>query len=61
MAWDDLEPKTKKVAPLDLGPLSIEDLTTRIADYEAEILRMKEAIKSKEAQRNSAAALFKGL
>jgi uncharacterized small protein (DUF1192 family) len=61
MAWDDLDPKTKKVAPLDLGPLSIEDLTTRIADYEAEILRMKEAIKSKEAQRNSAAALFKGL
>jgi uncharacterized small protein (DUF1192 family) len=61
MAWDDLEPKTKKAGPLDLGPLSIEDLTTRIADYEAEILRMKDAIKAKEAQRSSAAALFKGL
>ena len=61
MAWDDLEPKTRKAAPLDLGPLSIEDLTNRIADYEAEILRMKEAIKAKEAQRSSAAALFKGL
>ena len=61
MAWDDLDPKTKRAAPLDLGPLSIEDLTTRIADYEAEIARMKDAIKAKEAQRNSAAALFKGL
>jgi uncharacterized small protein (DUF1192 family) len=61
MAWDDLDPKTKKVTPLDLSPLSIEDLTNRIADYEAEIVRMKDAIKAKEAQRSSAAALFKGL
>jgi uncharacterized small protein (DUF1192 family) len=61
MAWDDLDPKTRKVTPLDLSPLSIEELTNRISDYEAEILRMKEAIKAKEAQRTSAAALFKGL
>ena len=61
MAWDDLDPKTKKVTLLDLSPLSIEDLTNRIADYEAEIVRMKAAIKAKEAQRSSAAALFKGL
>ena len=61
MAWDDLDPKTKKVTPLDLSPLSIDDLNNRIADYEAEIARMKEAIRTKEAQRNSAAALFKGL
>ena len=32
MSWDDLEPKTKKPVVLDLGPLSIEDLTLRIAD-----------------------------
>jgi uncharacterized small protein (DUF1192 family) len=61
MAWDDPDPKTKKVTLLDLSPLSIEDLTNRIADYEAEIVRMKDAIKAKEAQRTSAAALFKGL
>ena len=61
MAWDDLDPKTRKVTPLDLSPLSIEDLVNLIADYEAEIERMKEAIKAKEAQRTSAAALFKGL
>jgi uncharacterized small protein (DUF1192 family) len=61
MAWDDLDPKPKKPAPLDLAPLSIEDLKNRIADYEAEILRMKDAIKAKEAQRGTADALFKGL
>lgn len=61
MAWDDLDPKPKKAPPLDLSLLSIEDLNNRIAEFEAEILRMREMIKSKEAQRNSAAALFKGL
>jgi len=61
MAWDDLDPKPKKPARLDLAPLSIEDLQTRIAEYEAEILRMRETIRAKEAQRDSAAALFKGL
>ena len=59
MAWDDLDPKPKKPAPLDLSLLSIEDLQNRIGDYEAEILRMKEAIKAKEAQRSTADALFK--
>ena len=59
MAWDDLDPKPKKPAPLDLSLLSIEDLQNRIAEFEAEIMRMKEAINGKEAQRNSADALFK--
>jgi uncharacterized small protein (DUF1192 family) len=59
MAWDDLEPKSKKPAPVDLSLMSIEDLTARIAEYEAEIARMKEAIKGKEAQRSSADELFK--
>lgn len=59
MAWDDLDPKPKKPPPLDLSLLSIEDLYNRIAEYEAEIARMRETIKGKEAQRNSADALFK--
>lgn len=59
MAWDDLDPKTKKPAPVDLTLMSIEDLTTRIAEHEAEIARMKEAIKGKQAQRSTADALFK--
>lgn len=58
MAWDDLEPKPKKAAPLDLSPLSIEDLQKRILEFQAEISRMKEAISAKQAQRSSADALF---
>lgn len=61
MAWDDLDPKPKKPAPLDLSLLSIEDLKTRIAEHEAEIARMKDAIKGKESQRATADALFKKL
>ena len=59
MAWDDLDPKPKKPAPVDLSLLSIEDLNNRIAEFETEIVRMREAIKGKEAQRSSADALFK--
>lgn len=61
MAWDDLDPKPKKAAPLDLSQLSIEDLQNRIQEYQAEISRMEEAIRAKEAQRSSADALFKNL
>jgi uncharacterized small protein (DUF1192 family) len=39
--------------------MSIEDLTNRIAEFEAEIARMKETIKGKESQRSTADALFK--
>jgi uncharacterized small protein (DUF1192 family) len=59
MAWDDLDPKPKKPAPVDLALMSIEDLKLRIAEFEAEIERMRQAIKGKEAQRSSADALFK--
>jgi uncharacterized small protein (DUF1192 family) len=59
MAWDDLDPKPKKPAPVDLTLMSIEDLTNRIAEFEAEIARMKDAIKSKQAQRSTADSLFK--
>ena len=59
MAWDDLDPKPKKPAPVDLTLMSIADLETRIAEFETEIARMKEAIKGKRAQRSTADALFK--
>lgn len=59
MAWDDLDPKPKKPPPVDLALMSIEDLKLRIAEHEAEIERMKLAIKGKEAQRSTADALFK--
>ncbi len=59
MAWDDLEPKTKKPPLVDLSLMSIEDLNIRLADHETEISRMREAIRSKEVQRSSADALFR--
>jgi uncharacterized small protein (DUF1192 family) len=59
MSWDDLEPKTKKPQVVDLAPLSIEDLTARIAEFEGEIARMKAAIAEKQKQRSSADAFFK--
>ena len=59
MAWDDLEPKTKEPPPVDLSLMSIEDLSLRIAEHETEIARMRETIKAKESQRNSADALFR--
>ncbi len=59
MAWDDLEPKSKKPPLIDLSLMSIEDLNARIGEHEAEIARMRETIRAKEAQRSSADALFK--
>lgn len=59
MSWDDLEPKTKKPQLVDLSMMSIEDLTNRIGEYEAEIARMKAAIVEKQKQRSSADAFFK--
>ena len=59
MSWDDLEPKTKKPQIVDLGPMSIEDLTVRIGEFEAEIARMKAAIVDKQKQRSSADSFFK--
>jgi len=61
MAWDDLDPKPKKAAPIDLSPLSIEDLQTRIQEFQAEIRRMEQAITAKQAQRSSADDLFRKL
>ena len=59
MAWDDLDLKPKKPAPVDLSLLSIEDLELRITEFETEIARMRDAIKGKQAQRSTADALFK--
>jgi hypothetical protein len=53
MSWDDLEPKTKKPQPVDLSMMSIEDLTTRIAEHEAE--------KSRDRRETEAAQLGRRL
>ena len=59
MAFDDLDPKPKNPPPVDLSLMSIEELTLRIEDHEAEIARMKQAIKDKQGVRGAADALFK--
>jgi uncharacterized small protein (DUF1192 family) len=59
MAWDDPDPKPKKAAPVDLGPMSIAELQARIAEYQSEIRRMEEAIRAKQAQRSTADDLFR--
>lgn len=62
--FDDLEPRTQRGEPLralareDLDVYSIEDLETRIADLEAEIVRSRTAIEAKRSKKNAADALF---
>ena len=59
MAWDDPDPKPKKTPPIDLSLLSIEDLQARILEFQSEIRRMEDAIRSKQSQRSSADSLFR--
>jgi uncharacterized small protein (DUF1192 family) len=57
---EDLPRPTKKLLlppPLDL--LGVTELHAYIADLEAEILRVRQAIASKQAHRDAAAAFFK--
>jgi uncharacterized small protein (DUF1192 family) len=59
MAFDDFDPKPKKPPPVDLALMSIEDLEARIDEFETEIARMRDMIKSKQSHRSSADAFFK--
>ena len=57
---EDLPRPTKKLfvaPPLDL--LGVQELNAYIADLEAEILRVRQAIAGKQAHRDAAAAFFK--
>lgn len=59
MDADDLDPKKKKPEVKNLEILSIEALNDYIGDLEIEIARVREAIKGKEAARQSADSVFK--
>ena len=59
MDVDDLEPQKKKPDLKNLEVMSIEALNDYIADLEAEIARVRETIKAKEAARQSADSFFK--
>ena len=56
---EDLEPKTKKPAPKNLEVMSIEALHEYVAELEAEIARVREAITAKEKARVGAETLFR--
>lgn len=58
MDMEELEP-TKKADIKNLDILSIEALDEYIADLEAEIVRVRDAIKAKESARAGAQAVFK--
>ena len=61
MDADDLEPQHQKIKPppVNLDELSIEALGEYIAELEAEIARVREAIAAKEDARTGAESFFK--
>ena len=59
MDWDELQPEKKKPEPKNLEVLSIEALGEYIAELEAEIARVRETIRAKEAARSGADQFFK--
>jgi uncharacterized small protein (DUF1192 family) len=57
---EDLPPRPKKLlTPPVLDSLGVEELRAYIADLEAEIARVQEAIKSRQAHAAAAALFFK--
>jgi uncharacterized small protein (DUF1192 family) len=59
--FEDEDIAAQKQAPKkkDLTPLSIAELEDYIAEMEAEILRVREALAAKRRQRGGAESLFK--
>lgn len=56
---EDLEPRHKKPAPLDLQRLSIGELKARAEALEAEIVEIRAVIKAKESAQSAADSVFK--
>ncbi|MCW5746841.1 MAG: DUF1192 domain-containing protein [Alphaproteobacteria bacterium] len=56
---DDLEPRTKKAQPRNLDPMSIEELRAYIDEMKAEIARVEDKIKAKQAHAAAAQMFFK--
>jgi len=59
MDTDDLEPPARKTEQKDLEVMSIEALHDYIAEMEAEISRVRAAIKGKHGARDGAESFFK--
>ncbi len=62
--FEDLEPRPRRDEALsalrreDLDAYSVEDLTDRVAELEAEIARSRAAMDAKRAKKSAADALF---
>lgn len=56
---DELDPRVKKPQPKNLDPMSIEELRDYIADLKAEIARVEDKIKAKQAHAAAAQGFFK--
>ncbi|WP_292072138.1 DUF1192 domain-containing protein [Brevundimonas sp. UBA7534] len=62
--FEDLEPRPRRDEALsalrreDLDAYSVEDLTERVAELEAEIARSRAAMDAKRAKKSAADALF---
>ena len=53
------KPKTETVLGEDLSAMSVHELEARIASLEAEIVRTKEALRTRAATKSAADAFFK--
>lgn len=53
------KPKSQSVLGEDLSTMSVTELEARIAALEQEIVRSREALKSRAATKNAADAFFK--
>ena len=59
MEPEDLEPQRPTIAPPNLDPLSVEDLTDYIAQLEAEIERVRAVIATRKDHLSDAEKFFK--
>ena len=59
MDWDELEQPKQELEPKNLEDLSIEMLGEYIDELNAEIERVREAIRVKELARDNAGSFFK--
>ncbi|HJQ58993.1 MAG TPA: DUF1192 domain-containing protein [Vineibacter sp.] len=56
---DELEPRSRKPQPKNLDPMSVEELRAYVAEMQAEITRVEDKIKAKQAHAAAAASIFK--
>ena len=59
MELDDLEPLKKVPQRKNLDPMSVDELSVYIGELEAEIARVRAAIKGKQSVRAGAESLFR--